>query len=209
MEIDRTDINFQSHWEAQTATKGWMSKISCKEDLVKQEHVGPNNKYGKKKVLRLRTMYGKHELKGHGLECAFACGNSLYWISKLFPKTTFDAFDFNYALEKIIPFIKEEHGNRLKEIWIGNAMNIPKPENNYDWINCGDFFEHTPEEAYWKILKEVKRILKPGGLFGVYVGQAKLIQHIRVVPPEQTRKELESVGFKALSNYLFMKDYLK
>ena len=78
--------------------------------------------------------------------------------------------------------------------------------NYYDWINCCDFFEHVPEAAYWLILKEVKRVLKPGGLMGVYVGQPKLVQHIRIVPPEQTRKEMESVGYKALSNFLYTKE---
>lgn len=206
MNIDRTDINFQSHWEADVASRGWMSRINCKEDLIRQEYVGENKKYEKKKILRLRTAYKNKELNGHGLECAFACGNSLFWISKLFPNVTYDAFDFNYALKKIIPFIKEIHNERLKEIWIGNAMDIPKPDNYYEWINCGDFFEHLPEEAYWKVLKEIKRVLKPGGLLGVIVGQVKLIQHIRIVAPLKTKEELESVGFKGLSNYLFTKE---
>ena len=205
MNIDKNDINFQAHWEADVATRGWMSKINCKEELIEQEYIGKKGMYKKKQVDKLKMLYGKSGIKGHGLECAFSCGTSLYWLANLYPKLTFDAFDFNYVLVKIIPFIKEILGDRLKEIWIGNAMDIKKPDNHYEWINSCDFFEHVPEAAYWPIIKEVYRILKPGGLLGVYVGQPKLVQHIRIVPPEQTKKELESIGFNALSDYLYTK----
>ena len=46
-----------------------------------------------------------------------------------------------------------------------NAYNIPLKSNNIDAIISGGFLEHFNEEEIDKILQEIKRVLKDGGIF--------------------------------------------
>jgi len=195
------NFEYSPEWYAHKQAR-WLSTVSCAKDIVESEHL----KIKDKKLGHFKLMYGDRKLTGHGLEVAFGCGNGMYWFSMLMPDTTYDMFDWNPAMKKIFPFLREIHGARLVDIWCGDHTSLQRKGNEtYDWVNCADVFEHLSEDVYWIYLGEILRLMKPGALCGVYVGQPKLVQHIRVVPPSQTRKELESVGFRALSDYLYQK----
>ena len=149
-------------------------------------------------------------LSGHGLELAFGFGESIYVLMRWYRDVTMDAFDFNPLFAKIIPLLKELNGSRLQDVWVGDAQNIPKPDNHYDFINSCSFFEHLPEDVYWNVIRECYRILKPGALLGVYLDEGQNGgEHIRCVPVSQTQKEVESIGFITLNSYLFQKPFIK
>ena len=50
---------------------------------------------------------------------------------------------------------------------VGNAYDIPFDDNNFDFVVCNGVLHHLdhPDEA----LKEIYRVLKPGGLFWLYI----------------------------------------
>lgn len=123
----------------------------------------------------------------------------------MYKQITFDCFDFNSELQKIIPILRNHYKDRLKDIWIGNSQNIPKDDNTYDWVNSCDFFEHLYEEQYWGTIRELYRVLKSKGVLGVFVGQFETEGHVRIVRPQQTKKELESIGFQSITEYLYQK----
>lgn len=46
---------------------------------------------------------------------------------------------------------------------VGSAEALPFPDNSFDVITCVDVLEHVPDLG--KVLKEIYRVLKPGGTF--------------------------------------------
>lgn len=177
------------------------------EDLIKQwyeiKYSGGKETILQRKKKKLCNIYDDVEdFEGHGLELGFGFGVSLYTLFEWYPRITMDALDFNPLLDKIVPLLKKLN-DRLQKIWIGDSQEV---EGQYDFINSCSFFEHLPDEVYWKTIERCYKILKPGGFFGVYLDQSKGPEHIRIRKPHITRKELEQVGFKAKTDYLFVKE---
>ncbi|MEO0793547.1 MAG: class I SAM-dependent methyltransferase [Verrucomicrobiota bacterium] len=48
-----------------------------------------------------------------------------------------------------------------------NTEDLPFPDNTFDLVTCTEAFEHI--ENYHRVVREVQRILKPGGIFFVSV----------------------------------------
>jgi SAM-dependent methyltransferase len=77
----------------------------------------------------------------------------------------------------------------------GDAMDLPFENESYEGVHCSHLIEHLfPAEA-WKLLKELNRILKPGGIMCL---QAPLmsrhfyndLSHIRPYPPQSIMEYL-------------------
>ncbi|MCF7912838.1 MAG: class I SAM-dependent methyltransferase [Candidatus Cloacimonetes bacterium] len=75
------------------------------------------------------------------------------------------------------------------DVVAGDALDLPFEDESYDGIHCSHLIEHLfPEEA-WELLKQLDRILKPGGIMCL---QAPLmsrhfyndLSHIRPYPPQ-------------------------
>ena len=49
----------------------------------------------------------------------------------------------------------------------GTGHTLPFPDNTFDHVICSEVLEHIPD--YPSFLKEIQRVLKPGGLFAVSV----------------------------------------
>ena len=154
---------------------------------------------------KMQLAWNNAILRGRGLELGFGFGTSLWWLASRFAGITIDALDVSPLFGKLIPYLRGLMGDRLGDIWIGDARAIGKPDSTYDWINSSSVFEHLPEESYWSVLRECYRLLKPGGVLGVFVDQVPGGEHGRVVLPDQTQRELESIGFKAIHERLFFK----
>lgn len=192
----------------------YINRFNSSTDLIEQWYnIDYNSRHVlKRREFKLQHIYGSKKdkvyLKGHGLEMAFGFGESIYVLMQWYKDITLDALDFNPLLTKIVPYIKTLNGDRLKDIWIGDAQNIPKSDNYYDFINSCSFFEHLSEGVYWNILTEAYRVLKRGGYLGVYVdvGKNGSGEHIRCVPLDQTKKELCQIGFSSINNYLYIKE---
>lgn len=57
--------------------------------------------------------------------------------------------------------IKRLHLNQVKLVH-GNAMELPFPDNTFDYVTIGFGLRNVPD--YMQVLKEMNRVLKPGGL---------------------------------------------
>ena len=161
----------------------------------------------KKKVIdnridKINNIYnnGSLDVSGRALELGFSFGESLYVLHNWYPNVVFDAFDFCQLFSSLIPLMKGLLGKSLDDVWIGDAQNIPKEDNYYDFINSASFFEHLPKEVYDNVLKECFRVLKPGKMIGVY-----LDHHVGFVSVEQTKSEMVSAGFIPVTDYVFRK----
>lgn len=49
----------------------------------------------------------------------------------------------------------------------GSGHSLPFPDNSFDKVVCAEVLEHIPE--YTSFLREIRRVLKPGGLLAVSV----------------------------------------
>lgn len=154
------------------------------------------------RIDKINNIYdgGKLDVVGKALELGFCFGESLYVLQQWYPDVVFDALDFCPLFSKLIPLIKGLLGKNIDDMWIGDAQQIPKPDNYYDFINSASFFEHLPEDVYLNTLRECMRVLKPGKIMGVY-----LDHHAGFVSIEQTKKELISNGFISVTDYIFRK----
>lgn len=49
------------------------------------------------------------------------------------------------------------------ELLHGNAMELPFPDDSFDYVTIGFGLRNVPD--YMQVLKEIERVLKPGGMF--------------------------------------------
>lgn len=103
-----------------------------------------------------------------------------------------------------------DHGNPDKSFGLSaaNALELPFADNAFDKVICSEVLEHIPD--YQAALKEVERVLKPGGLFCASVprrwpericwafSQAYYSVeggHLRIFKAAELRIQIEELGF--------------
>ena len=146
------------------------------------------------------------ELKGLGLELAFGFGSALLVIVDNYPDIIMDAFDWSDSMAKLIPIFERDLKGRVRKVWQGSCESIPMPDNTYDFVDAQSIFEHLTDDQYDKTLKECYRVLKPGGLLGVWVDQTPdKKQHTRCKPHDKAAAEVVTYGFKKITNHVFRK----
>jgi ubiquinone/menaquinone biosynthesis C-methylase UbiE len=96
----------------------------------------------------------------------------------------------------------------------GSGHQLPFPDNAFDHVICSEVLEHIPD--YPSFLREINRVLKPGGLFAVSVPRYfpewvcwQLSDayhqveggHVRIFQASHLRQRIQSIGFKFLSRH--------
>ncbi len=104
-----------------------------------------------------------------------------------------------------------EPGNSAKGFGLANAnaLQLPFADNTFDKIICSEVLEHIPD--YRGALKEIERVLKPGGLFCASVPRAwpericwALSEayhkveggHLRIFDAAKLRGQIQALGFQ-------------
>jgi SAM-dependent methyltransferase len=67
---------------------------------------------------------------------------------------------------------------------VGTSERIPFPENNFDAVVMSEVLEHIPPESMSASLDEVKRVLRPGGLFAGTVPCSERLSENETVCPK-------------------------
>ena len=98
---------------------------------------------------------------------------------------------------------------RAYSLSVANALYLPFPDASFDRIICSEVLEHIPD--YHGALKEIARVLKPGGILGVSVPRAfpewvnwKLERryhdtpggHVRIFRTSGLKRDVTSAGFR-------------
>lgn len=201
--MNRKDFVYSPEAYAEWYGERWMQRIRTANDLRREYITHATVKIPKISL----TLPRKINLNDKQcLELGFGCGMGLWILSWMFPRARIYAIDFNPAAKKLIPEIESVLHNPLVSLNIGDCRKIHTPSETFDFVSSFDFYEHLPEKIYWQVVREVYRVLKPGGWHSVYVGQSRGTgTHVRVVPQKQTKHELASVGFEVVSNFVFKK----
>ena len=129
-----------------------------------------------------------------------------------------------------IDIVESPSVKRLKEqgilrFKIGDATNIPYDNETFDVVFLVEVLEHLLPEEVLLALLEIKRVLKPGGMFIISVPYKENLQYNMIICPEcgaifnteqhihsfdekSVVKLLKSVGFKVLTLKLFSTSFI-
>jgi tRNA (uracil-5-)-methyltransferase TRM9 len=88
------------------------------------------------------------------------CGNGRWY--RVFKEKRVNYFGIDNS-EKLIEIAKENFPEA--KFFVGDALNLPFQDNFFDRVYSIALLHHIPSEDFRiKVLKEVKRVLKPGGI---------------------------------------------
>jgi len=123
----------------------------------------PISAFGQKRTARLMLQLGSSVKGGKVLEIGCGWGKGVELILDLFGAASVDAFEVDpnqllLAKKRLLPGHKDNV--RLFE---ASATDIPSPDSAYDAVFDFNVLHHIPDND--KAIKEIARVLKPGGRF--------------------------------------------
>ena len=163
----------------------------------------------------------KYNLKDDGLMLDVGCGEGrhIFGIMQDYPLMKCIGIDMDKAslnkAEEGYEYFKSI-SNAGAEFFIGSAYSLPFESDSFDLIVCSEVLEHLHE--YNDAIKEIHRVLKPGGKFYASVPASwpekicwhlsKEYQnqpggHLRIFNQNNLVDEIEGEGFKFLSSERF------
>jgi len=111
--------------------------------------------------------------------------------------------------EKFEEFAQEQHPGKSFGLSSANALALPFADNSFDKVICSEVLEHIPD--YRAALREIDRVLKPGGLFCASVPRRWPEQvcwafsdayhkvpggHLRIFRGGELRDQIEDLGLQ-------------
>lgn len=165
----------------------------------------------KENITRVKVEFVANFLRhkiGNVLDIGFGYLDLEKRISKLAPHLHLYGIDIsNYAVEEAKRIIRGEFK-------VGSISRIPYNDNCFDIVVVLDVLEHIPPNKTFKAYKEVRRVLKKGGIFIVSVPLNEPLErmvkkgknpngHVRIYTPDILRMELIIFSFKVLKEKYF------
>ena len=163
----------------------------------------------------------KYKLKDDGLMLDVGCGEGrhIFGVMQDYPMMKCIGIDMDKAslnkAEEGYEYFKSI-SNAGAEFFIGSAYSLPFESDSFNLIVCSEVLEHLHE--YNDAIKEIHRVLKPGGKFYASVPaswpekicwhlsveyQNQPGGHLRIFNQNNLVDEIEGEGFKFLSSERF------
>jgi len=116
--------------------------------------------------------------------------------------------DLKIAAERSEGFVDQANKSKKLSLSVANALELPFADDSFDKVVCSEVLEHIPD--YLGALREINRVLKPGGTFAASVPRfgPEIIcwalsdeyhavegGHIRIFHDNSLKKEIENIGF--------------
>ena len=143
------------------------------------------------------------------------CGEGRHVIS-VYLEQAVDAVGVDLSLRDLVTtrgkfeeFVAETTADRSFVLSSANALALPFADNSFDKVICSEVLEHIPD--YQGALREIQRVLKPGGLFCASVPRSwpervcwafseayHLVPggHIRIFDGAELRDDIEGLGMR-------------
>lgn len=124
--------------------------------------------HGKMMLNDMEMQLAKHNLSltrfNHILDFGCGCGRFMAPLSLMVDPSKLYGTDID---AEAIDWMKKNYG-RIKDIDINNPMPPTKyADNTFDFIFSVSIFTHLPEEMHMEWVKELNRIMQPGG-YGIF-----------------------------------------
>lgn len=115
--------------------------------------------------------------------------------------------DLKITRERFADFAEPHNTAKTLSLSTASALALPFADNTFDKVICSEVLEHI--EDYRGALREIERVLKPGGLFCASVPRrwpeqicwalstdyhSNIGGHLRIFRSDQLRKEIEKLG---------------
>ena len=129
-----------------------MKNYSLKIKKILEKEIDPA--YVDRAEIILDKMSGKKRILEIG------CGRGFYLkaLKEISPKIEITGVDLN---PKYLEIAKKYVDNKEVKIIKGNAIKLEFKENSFDGLIASEILEHIKDDK--KVLKEIRRLLKPGG----------------------------------------------
>ena len=116
--------------------------------------------------------------------------------------------DLSTGQQRYDAYIDKNNADKSFALVNGNALTLPFADNSFDKVICSEVLEHIPD--FEGVLKEIQRVLKPGGLFCASVPRfwpewlcwyfsdeyhENEGGHIRIFLARQLQRKIEANGF--------------
>jgi len=128
------------------------------------------------------------------LECGCGGCNGLWMMQEEFGCDRLAAFDFSRVSVEYC-----RHWLPRVATWVGSAEHLEWEDGAFDIIVAKDFTEHLTLNAYFMFLREIRRVMAPGGAVGVLPGMTLRPEHINILPPITVAHHLMQAGFVDVS----------
>ncbi|WP_175639707.1 demethylmenaquinone methyltransferase [Metabacillus schmidteae] len=115
------------------------------------------------KAWRKETMKRMNVKKGHSAldVCCGTADWSIALADAVGPKGSVTGLDFSQNMLKVGQQKVEQLGLQNVRLIHGNAMQLPFEDDSFDFVTIGFGLRNVPD--YMQVLKEMNRVLKPGG----------------------------------------------
>ncbi|PMC39425.1 bifunctional demethylmenaquinone methyltransferase/2-methoxy-6-polyprenyl-1,4-benzoquinol methylase [Bacillus sp. UMB0899] len=115
------------------------------------------------KAWRKETMKRMNVKKGHSAldVCCGTADWSIALADAVGPKGSVTGLDFSQNMLKVGQQKVEQLGLKNVRLIHGNAMQLPFEDDSFDFVTIGFGLRNVPD--YMQVLKEMNRVLKPGG----------------------------------------------
>lgn len=117
--------------------------------------------------------------------------------------------DLRSARAKFADYDEPDNSAKAFGLTAANALRLPFADNSFDKVICSEVLEHIPD--YRGALREIERVLKPGGLFCASVPRAWPERicwalsdayykveggHVRIFDADRLRGQIQALGFR-------------
>ncbi len=148
------------------------------------------------RILDLGCGEGRHAISAY-LACDVeSVGIDLSWKDVRITRDRFNEFE------------DRDNTRKSLSLSVASGFSLPFADGSFDKVICSEVLEHIPD--YPAVLREILRVLKPGGIFGVSVPRFfpewvcwQLSDayheveggHVRIFNASRLRRDIESLGF--------------